>query len=191
MYAYPLDLSFKILAFNPQVKITDASGQVVLYVKQKALALKEDVKVYADDTQQTLRYQIKANKRLDFSARYTITDPNGQLVGTIQREGMKSLWRATYNILDAQELQVGLIHEESPMLKVLDAIAGEVPFLGMLINPAYLVDWQEQPALYLKKQPAVFEGRFKLEQRTELTGAQENLLLPSVIMMLLLERMRG
>ena len=27
MFNYPLTLSFKIIAFNPQVKITDAAGQ--------------------------------------------------------------------------------------------------------------------------------------------------------------------
>ena len=39
MFNYPLTLSFKIIAFNPQVKITDAAGQTVLYIKQRALAL--------------------------------------------------------------------------------------------------------------------------------------------------------
>ena len=51
MFTYPLNLSFKIIAFNPQVKVTDPSGQTVLYVKQKALALKEAVKVFADEGQ--------------------------------------------------------------------------------------------------------------------------------------------
>ena len=58
MLNYPLNLSFKIIAFNPQVKVTDASGQTVLYVKQKALALKEDVKVFADESQQRQLYQM-------------------------------------------------------------------------------------------------------------------------------------
>ncbi len=40
MFGYPLNLSFKVIAFNPQVKITDSAGNTVLYVKQKALALK-------------------------------------------------------------------------------------------------------------------------------------------------------
>ena len=39
MLNYPLTLSFKIIAFNPQVRITDSAGYLVMYVKQKALAL--------------------------------------------------------------------------------------------------------------------------------------------------------
>jgi len=191
MFNYPLNLSFKIVAFNPQVKITDASGQTVLYVKQKALAIKEAVKVFADERQQAELYNIKANKIIDFSAQYNITTFAGSPVGTVKRQGVKSLWKATYNILDNSGVQVGLIHEESPWIKVLDGLLSDVPFVGMFINPAYLVDLQGQTVLYLKKQPAWLEGKFTLTKRGQFSEAEEALLLPSIIMMLLLERMRG
>ena len=191
MYKYPLNLSFKIVALNPQIKITDASGQTVLYVKQKALALKETVKVFADERQQAELYNIKANKIIDFSAQYNINTFAGSPVGTVKREGMKSLWKATYNVLDNSGVQVGLIHEESPWVKVLDGLLSDIPFVGMFINPAYLVDLQGQTVLYLKKQPAWLEGKFTLTRRGQISEAEEALLLPSIIMMLLLERMRG
>jgi hypothetical protein len=191
MFNYPLNLSFKIVAFNPQIKITDASGQTVLYVKQKALALKEAVKVFADERQQAELYDIKANKIIDFSAQYNITTFAGSPVGTVKRQGMKSLWKAAYDILDNSGAQVGLIHEENPWIKVLDGLLSDIPFVGMFINPAYLVDLQGQTVLYLKKQPAWLEGKFTLTKRGQLSEAEEALLLPSIIMMLLLERMRG
>jgi hypothetical protein len=191
MLNYPLNLSFKIIAFNPQVKITDASGQTVLYVKQKALALKEAVKVFADEGQQQELYNIKANKIIDFSAQYNVTTPVGSPMGAVKRQGMKSLWKATYNILDAAGGEVGLIHEENPWIKVLDGLLSDIPFVGMFINPAYLVDLRGQTALYLKKQPAMLEGKFSLEKRGEFSDADEALLLSSVIMMVLLERSRG
>jgi hypothetical protein len=191
MFNYPLNLSFKIVAFNPQIKITDASGQTVLYVKQKALALKEAVKVFADERRQVELYDIKANKIIDFSAQYNITTFAGSPVGTVKRQGMKSLWKATYEVLDNSDAPVGLIHEENPWIKVLDGLLSDIPFVGMFINPAYLVDLQGQTVLYLKKQPAWLEGKFTLTKRGQLSEAEEALLLPSIIMMLLLERMRG
>jgi uncharacterized protein YxjI len=191
MYNYPLNLSFKIIAFNPQVKVTDASGQTALYVKQKALALKEDVKVFADEGQQRQLYQMKADRILDFSAKYHITRADGGQAGLIQRQGMRSLWKATYNIFDAMGAELGLIHEENPWMKVLDGLLSDVPFVGMFINPAYLVDLRGQTVLYLKKQPAVFEGKFTLEKRGNFSDAEEGLLLSSIIMMLMLERSRG
>ena len=37
---FPLDLRFKIVAIAPQISVTDASGALLLYVKQKAFRLK-------------------------------------------------------------------------------------------------------------------------------------------------------
>ena len=191
MFNYPLNMSFKIVAFNPQVKITDATGATVLYVKQKALALKEDIKVFADEGQQRQLYQMKANKIIDWSATYNITTPAGAAVGSVKRQGMKSLWKASYNIVDAGGGDAGLIHEENPWLKVLDGLVSDIPFVGMFINPAYLVDLRGKTVLYLKKQPAMFEGKFIVEKRGDFSAADENLLMPAVIMMLMLERLRG
>jgi len=190
---YPLTMSFKVIAFNPQVKITDASGQTVLYVKQKALALKEAIKVFSDEGQKNELYNMKANKIIDFSAQYNITGPGGTTpIGAVKRQGMRSLWKATYNIVDPAGGEVGLIHEENPLIKVIDAIVGEmIPFVNMFINPAYLVDLRGQNVLYLKKQPAFMEGKFILQKRGNFSDADEAILLPSVIMMLMLERMRG
>ncbi|MGH2523277.1 MAG: hypothetical protein ACRDH2_12300, partial [Anaerolineales bacterium] len=109
----------------------------------------------------------------------------------VKRQGMKSLWKATYNIMDAGGGEVGLIREENPWLKVLDSVVSDIPFVGMFINPAYLVELRGQNVLYLKKQPAVFEGKFNLEKRGDFSESEEGLLLPSIIMMLMLERSRG
>lgn len=191
MLNYPLTLSFKIIALAPQVRVLDASGNLVMYVRQKILALREDVKVFADEQQQRQLFQIKADRIIDFSAQYNITAIGGGPVGSVKRQGMRSLWKATYDIRDPFGGEVGLIHEENPWLKVLDGLLSEIPFLGMLVNPAYLVDLRGQTVLYLKKQPAFFEGRFTLDKRGEFSEADEKLLLSSVLMMLMLERSRG
>ena len=191
MLNYPLNFSFKIIAFNPQVKVTDATGAVVLYVKQKALALKEDIKIFADESQSRQLYQLKANKIIDFSAQYNITTAGGAPIGAVKRQGMRSMWKASYNIVDASGGDVGLIHEENPWLKILDGLVSDVPFVGMFINPAYLVDYRGQVVLYLKKQPAFLEGKFTVEKRGNFNDADEGLLLSSVVMALMLERTRG
>lgn len=190
MLNYPLNLSFKIIALAPQVRVTDAGGNLLLYVRQKILALKEDVKIFADEQQQNQLYQVKADRIIDFSAQYNIS-ATGSPVGAVKRQGMRSLWKATYDIKDASGANVGLIREENPWLKVLDSLLSEIPFLGMFINPAYIVELRGQPVLHLKKQPAFFEGKFTLDRTGPLSEADERLLIPSVIMMLMLERSRG
>ena len=42
---YPLNLSFKLLALASQIYVRDANGNLIGYVKQKLLKLKEDINV--------------------------------------------------------------------------------------------------------------------------------------------------
>src|SRR5512136_2898903 len=99
---YPLELSFKIMALSPQIAVSDATGQLQFYVKQKLFKLKEAVTVFADEAQSMPLYEIKADRMLDFSARYRFTDPGGQEVGSVKRQGMKSLWSVRYDVLDGE-----------------------------------------------------------------------------------------
>ncbi|HEY8597515.1 MAG TPA: hypothetical protein VIL85_03735 [Thermomicrobiales bacterium] len=195
MLNYPLEMSFKIVAINPQVRVTDANGQLVAYVKQKAFKLKEDITIFGDEAQTRPLYRINANRILDFNANYTITTPDGQQVGSVYRPGARSIWKASYTISDPGGNEIGLVHEENAWVKVIDALAGEIPVLGMftgyLFNPAYFVDLRGQTAFYLKKQPAFLEGKFHLEQRGNIPEHEEGLIIAGTIMALMLERMRG
>jgi hypothetical protein len=192
---YPLHLSFKILALARQLAVTDAGGRLIFYVKQKAFKLKEAVTVFADAEQAQALYSINADRVLDFSARYTFTDRQGRTLGSVKRQGMKSLWKAHYDILDG-ETPVMTIKEENPWTKVLDSLVGEVPILGMftgyLFHPAYLVTRPNGALLMrLEKQPAFFEGKFVIEKKGEMEQAEEERALLGLLMMILLERHRG
>lgn len=193
---YPLNLSFKLLALASQIYIRDANGNLLGYVKQKLLKLKEDINVFADEGQTQHLYNIKADRILDFSANYRFTDSHGNEIGSIRRKGMRSIWKANYEIFDAAGNHVLQINEENGWVKVVDAIAGEIPVLGMftgyLFNPAYLVSRTDgTPIARLQKEPAFFEGKFKLEPQTQLSGDEEVRVLLSLLTMTLLERARG
>ncbi len=192
---YPLDLRFRLISFGPQINVLDAGGRSVAYVKQKAFRLKEDVEVHTDESRQTPLWRIKADRIIDWSAAYRITDANGTSVGTLRRKGGRSLWRATYVITDANEQEVGGIREKDPWTKVLDGLLSIIPIVGDLsgyfINPTYVVSRGEEPMLEVRKRPAFFEGRFAIEQVGTLDPRSEALFLASVMMMVLLERGRG
>jgi uncharacterized protein YxjI len=193
---YPIELTFKLLALASQIRITDANGQMLGYVKQKMFKLKEDIRVFADEAQTNELFSIKANKILDFSAKYNFTDRNGVLLGSIRRKGMRSIWKAHYEICDAQDNLIMEIHEESAWVKVFDALIGEIPvvgaFTGYLFNPAYLVSKTGGAVVArLQKQPAFFEGKFQLTSQGQMSQMEETQVLLSVLTMTLLERGRG
>ena len=193
---FPLQLRFKIMAISPQISVTDATGRLVLYVKQKAFKLKEAVTVFADEAQTQPLYSIKADRVIDISAQYAITDESGTQVGVLQRKGMRSLWRAHYEVNRGGGV-VLTIREANPWVKVVDALVGELPvvgiFTGYILHPAYLVSRADTGEVVMKatKQPAFLEGKYNIERVGDLRPEDETLAVLNVLMMLLLERRRG
>lgn len=192
---YPLQLSFKALALGQKIAVTDATGQLVLFVKQKAFKLKEDVTVCADEAQTRPLYRIQADRVMDFSARYSFTDAAGTSLGAVKRQGMKSLWRSHFEVFDGDRL-VMTISEENPWVKVADAVLSGIPILGIfsgyVFHPRYLVSRADGSlVMSLEKLPAFLEGKFKLERHVDPGEADERRALLSLLMMVLLERQRG
>ena len=195
---YPLNLKCKIIAISPQIYVTDSHENPVLYVKQKFLKLKEHVELFTDKTKEKKLCDIRASGIIDWSASYDFTDENNNLFGGIKRKGLKSLWRARYEIYSssadgATEFSVS---EKSVFTRILDGLFGQIPIIGFLTgyvaNPSYLVtDNSGNTVMELIKQPALWEGKFTIESRSELSAQQQTRILVGLIMMILLEGNRG
>jgi len=192
---YPLQLSFKIVALAPQLSVIDANGNLIFYVKQKLFKLKESITIFADEQQTRPLYGINADRVIDFSARYHFTDQDGIELGSVKRQGMKSFWKARYDILDGDRA-VMTIREENPWVKVLDGLFGGIPVIGMftgyVFHPAFIVSRPEGTVVMrLEKQPAFLERKFTIRRKAELDKTEETRVLLSLLMMILLERRRG
>jgi uncharacterized protein YxjI len=192
---YPLQLTFKFFALAPQIAITDASGKSVMFVRQKLFKLKEVINVFADAERTQPLYDIKADRILDFSARYNFSDANGSPLGSVKRKGMKSLWKAHYDVMEGDRV-VYSIQEENPWIKILDALFSEVPILGMftgyVFNPVYLVsDASGRVVMRLEKTPSFWSRMFTIKQMDKLDDREQGQILLSLMMLLLLERNRG
>lgn len=193
---FPLQLSFKIVALANQISVTDANGQLIFYVKQKLFKLKEQVGVFADREQNQRLYQMGADRIIDFSPRFTFTDQHGQVVGAIKRQGMKSLWRARYDLFDGETNEL-YITENNPWIKVMDRVLGEIPFLGLLtgylFHPVYDVcrTLDNMPVFRITKSKSFFEGKFVMEKLQDVAPDQELRVVLGTLMVALMERARG
>jgi hypothetical protein len=192
---FPLSLSFKIVALAPQISVTDSGGNLVGYLKQKMFKLKEEVTVFEDVQQTRAAFHIKADRVIDFSPRFHFTNQFGQAVGSVKRQGKRSIWSAHYDVYDGDRVTM-LIREENPWVKVWDSLVGGVPILGMfsgyLFHPAYLLKSPDgRLLLKMKKQPAMWEGKFSIEKYAELSPEDEKRAILSLMMTVLLERTRG
>jgi uncharacterized protein YxjI len=194
--SYPLTIRFKILAIARQLSVEDSSGRLLMYMKQKVFKLKEAITVYADEAQTQPLYHINADRIIDFSATYRITDAARQELGSVRQQGMRSIWRARYDIARSDHV-VFEVREENPWAKVGDHFMGEIPilgfFAGFLFHPKYLIKTADgTEVLRATKQPAFFEGRFQVERlAAQLRPEDERLLLIGAVSVILLEKNRG
>lgn len=192
---YPLDLTFKFWSLTPQMSIADAQGNPLFYVRQQLFRLKEVINVYTDASRSRELFTIKADRIIDFSARYNFSDPTGMVIGAIKRRGLKSIWKAHFDVFDGDQVAF-TIEEENPWVKVIDSLLGELPFgsffTGHLFNPTYLVKRPNQAiVMKLSKRPTFWSRKFTIQQVDQVNDREQTQIVLSLMMMILLERNRG
>jgi len=100
--------------------VFDENGTVVAYSEQKAFKLKEDIRIFADETKTRELISIQARQVLDWSAAYDVTDTTtGEKVGALRRLGGKSILRDEWKVLDAAEQEIATVIEDSMALALL------------------------------------------------------------------------
>lgn len=97
--------------------IDDSTGSTVGFFARKVLKLKDDIRVFADETMTRELLQIKARSILDFSVAFDVIDSlTGERVGGIKRRGWKSIVKDEWILMDAVDNEIGKIREDSPLL---------------------------------------------------------------------------
>jgi hypothetical protein len=194
---FPLDLRFRVLTLAPRFDIVDATGRSVLHGRQKLFKLREHVELFTDDTRSTRVAEIRADRIIDWSARYSFIDAAGGQIGAVGRKGWKSIWRAQYESFNPGDTSPGFnVREENPFVKLVDTIVGEIPVVGWLTNwffhPSYLAtDPSGAPVMRMVKRPSFWERRFRIEQLGPMSSRETLNLILSFFMLTLLERNRG
>lgn len=193
---FPLNLRFKIAAIASQIYATDADGNSVFYVKQKLFKLKEDIEIFKDDSKSEKLYNVKADRIIDFSPQFTLYDAQGVAVGSVKRNGARSIWKASYDI------QIGnatfSIKEQDPWIKMADYVLTQVPVLGFfsgyIFSPKYDIFNQSANKIgELDKMPAFFEGKYNIASDAMAnTDEQTQRHFAALMMVVVLrERLRG
>lgn len=89
---------------------------MLAFSHQKAFKLKEDIRVYKDETQAEELFCIKARHIIDFSAAYDVIDSRtGAVVGTWRRKGFSSLIRDAWELMINEQV-IGQLKEDSMAL---------------------------------------------------------------------------
>lgn len=101
---------FKI--FGAAFHVYDEYGSIIGYCKQKAFKLKEDIKLYTGEDMGELLLSLQAQSIIDFSSTYLVQLPDGSLLGSLRRKGMKSSFiRDEWLIFDNDGQELAMIRE--------------------------------------------------------------------------------
>ena len=103
-------------------------GEPVAFVRQKKLAIREDIRFFADEREQEELFRIKARQIFEVGGRYDVTTPTGERIGILEKVFGISLLRSTWKVLDATEHQIGLAREKSMPVALLRRLIDFVPY---------------------------------------------------------------
>jgi hypothetical protein len=122
-------LKRQVFALAGKFRFFDPGGKLVLFSEQKMFKLREDIRVYSDESKTQEVLMIKARQIMDFSAAYDVVDSaTGQKVGALRRKGLASILRDEWEILDVGDNVVGKLFEDSMGLALLRRfLSGLIP----------------------------------------------------------------
>ena len=114
--------------FGNEFRVFDPSEKEILFSRQKAFKLREDIRVWTGEDMQTEVLWIQARQIVDFSAAYDVIDSTtGQKVGAFKRKGLKSVVRDEWVLMDANDQEVGIFQEDSVGMAILRRFINWIP----------------------------------------------------------------
>ena len=105
-----------------------SAGEPLAFVRQKKLAIKEDIRFFADESETEELFRIKARQVFDVRGRYDVTTPAGERLGVLEKVFGASLLRSTWRIYDGNEEQVATAQERSMPVAILRRLIDFVPY---------------------------------------------------------------
>ena len=107
----------KIFSIAPCFSVQDQAGNALAFLRKKIFTLRDEIRVFTDESQSLELLHIKARKIIDWGTAFDVTDSiNRQKVGALKRRGWKSLVRKEWIVMDAFDQEIGTIKEDSLML---------------------------------------------------------------------------
>ncbi len=195
---FPITFEFKLITvMATQMYIKNSRNDTIGFVYKKPFKFVEEIRVGESDADDSKTlFHIKADRIIDFSATYYFSDLHWKRLGSISQQGMRSIWRASFEIYDANEVMLFRVKEKNPWIKALNFLMGEVPYLnfltGYFFNPSYIfMDNQGKQLAELKKQATFLKDCFSLDTEERFSEDDTKTLLLGALMVMLLEGDRG
>ncbi|MFN8223175.1 MAG: hypothetical protein U0R50_08055 [Gaiellales bacterium] len=113
-------------------------GEPLLFVKQKKLKIKEDIRFRLTPDGEEHLFMIKARSMLEVRGRYDVTDAAGGSLGSLEKSFGKSLLRSHWVVRDTAGTELFTAQESSLLIALVRRFVGMIPVVG---SYAFFLQW--------------------------------------------------
>jgi hypothetical protein len=99
--------------FERVFRVFTGDGQLIMYIQHPLLKLREEFMVYADEAKTRPLLRVKSRQVLALNFSYDVSDAStGELLGSVQKRGLRSIVRDRFLILDPSGAEIGYAEEQ-------------------------------------------------------------------------------
>ena len=177
----------KVLAIANQYWIEDAQGRQLGYSRQKILRIKENIRIFSDDSMTTELFRIQQEQIMDMWGTFAVIDSaTNTCVGKLRRQAISSgFYVDEYLLLDANGQVVGRVAERGGRGLLRKYVPG-----GSLVPEQLVVEFQGQPVAEIKQQFKIIGDLWEVDCSRIPPQFDRRVLLSAMLLMGMIERDR-
>ena len=175
----------KVLTIGNKYWIEDENGNVIGFTKQKLLKLKEDIRVYTDESMSQEVFRIQQEQIMDVWGKFAVIDSaSDRILGYIKRKALKSgfLWDE-WEIYDANENLMGRVEESKGLGLVRKYVPG-----GALVPEKMKVMLDGREVAEINQKFKIIGDIWELKCKDLPEDFDRRVLLAGLILMAMIER---
>ena len=127
----PVQQVFKPIGNEYRISIptpgSTEEGRPILYVKQKKLKIKEDIRFRLTPEGEEHAFMIKSKTVFEFRGRHEVLDAEGAVIGLLEKDFTRSLLRSHWHVRDASGTELLEGYETSLFVAILRRVADLLP----------------------------------------------------------------
>jgi uncharacterized protein YxjI len=174
---------FKPIANEYRISVptpgSSEEGRPLLYVKQKKMKIKEDIRFRLSPDDDAHLFMIKSKSVFEFRGRHEVLDADGQVIGLLEKDFTRSLLRSHWHVRDTAGNDLLEAHEASWIIALVRRIADIgvdwLSLLGWLPFNFVLRRGDQQVGSY-KRVLGKFRDRYLLELGPEVDDVDRRLI---------------
>jgi uncharacterized protein YxjI len=174
---------FKPIANEYRISVptpgSNDEGRPLLYVKQKKMKIKEDIRFRLSPDDDAHLFMIKSKSVFEFRGRHEVLDAEGQVIGMLEKDFTRSLLRSHWHVRDTAGNDLLEAHEASWIVALVRRIADiGVDWLSLLawLPFNFVLRRGDQQVGSYKRVLGKFRDRYLLELGPEVSDVDRRLI---------------